>query len=118
MSAKARWLVINLADTMVGAADVEKIAKYYEQLMGMERLKEGDGSFVVLKDRKTSQRICVIPDPQQRPCPGLETEDFDGALTRITSLGGKVVKKESHPKMDLACCEDPAGNGFMIWRSK
>ena len=110
--------MIRFADTVIGAADVHALASYYEQLTGMMRLKEGGGEYVILLDLRTRQRLCIVPDPKRKPCHGLETEDFDGSLERIKALGGKVTETHRFPKMDLADCEDPSGNCFMIWHSK
>lgn len=111
-------VIIELADTVLGAKDVEALARYYEQLLGMQRVKEGDGSFIVLVDPRTQQRICVIPDPNRQPCAGFETDDLEAALQRITALGGKVLRSEKAPRMDYADCADPNGHCFLIWHSK
>jgi predicted enzyme related to lactoylglutathione lyase len=110
--------VIRFADVVIGTKDIDALVGYYQQLAGMERTSEGDESFRILVDPHTKQRICIIGDPNQRPCVGLDTDDLDAALARIQSLGGKVLKKESSPSMDYAYAEDPSGNSLLVWRSK
>src|SRR3989344_1675012 len=92
------------SDTMIGSKDLPATAEFYRKFLGMEISNPGDGkSFMILKDTKTSQTLCIVADPSiQNAIPSIESENIDVTISALTSLGGKVLSQETYPTMKVA----------------
>lgn len=106
-------------DTMIGSRDLVKTAEFYKNFLGMEVSNAGDGkSFVILRDPKTNQTLCIVADPSiQNALPSIESEDIDATVKELSLLGGKVLSQETYAKMKVANVEDSEGRKMCVWQS-
>jgi predicted enzyme related to lactoylglutathione lyase len=107
------------ADTMIGSTDLSKTAEFYKSLLGMEVSNPGDGtSFMILKDPKTNQTLCITSDASiQNALPSIESENIDHTVDELKSLGGKVLSQKTYATMKVANVEDSDGRKMCIWQT-
>jgi predicted enzyme related to lactoylglutathione lyase len=106
------------ADTMIGSKDLSKTSEFYKKFLGMEVSNPGDGkSFMILKDPKTNQTLCIVADPSiQNAQPSIETDNLEETLAEMTSLGGKVLSQDAYATMKVANVEDADGRKMCVWQ--
>jgi predicted enzyme related to lactoylglutathione lyase len=107
------------ADTMIGSKDLSKTSEFYKKFLGMEISNPGDGvSFMILKDPKTNQTLCIVADPKiQNALPSIESENMDQTVNELTLLGGKVLSQNTYATMKVANVEDSEGRMMCLWQS-
>lgn len=107
------------ADTMIGSKDLGKTSEFYKKFLGMEVSNPGDGkTFMILKDPKTNQTLCITADPTiQNAIPSIETENMELTVGEIGSLGGKVLSQNTFASMKVANVEDSDGRKMCIWQT-
>ena len=106
-------------DTMIGSKDLPATAEFYKKFLGMEISNPGDGkSFMILKDPKTNQTLCLVGDPTiQNAMPSIESENIEQTLEALSSQGGKVLNQAQYPTMKVANVQDPNGRNMCIWQT-
>lgn len=107
------------ADTMIGSKDLSKTSEFYRNFLGMEVSNPGDGkSFMILKDPKTNQTLCITADPTiQNAIPSIETENMELTVNEISSLGGKVLSQNTYATMKVANVADSDGRKMCVWQT-
>lgn len=107
------------ADTMIGSKNLPATAAFYTTFLGMEISNPGDGkSFMILKDPKTGQSLCITADPTlENACPSIESENLELTLTALSAQGGKVIDQAAYATMKVANVQDPDGRKMCIWQT-
>lgn len=109
---------ISLWDTMIGSPDIAATAKFYKAFLKLKVVEKGDGSYVVLHDPETRQRVCVVSMPQLKNAAlGVAAPNLDRALATLEKLGGKVGRRWSFPGMKGANCKDADGHEMIVWQT-
>ena len=107
-----------LTDAMIGSPDLKATTAFYKSFLKMKLADKGDGSFVILSDPETDQRVCIMSMPKLKNAAlGVDTPDLERSLAALQKLGGKVTHRWSYPKMIGANCKDPDGHELILWQS-
>ena len=106
------------ADTMIGSTDIKKTAQFYKSVLKMKLADKGDGSFVILHDPQTAQRLCIVSTPKASTNAGIgiETPNLDQTLASLKKNGCKVMGRWEYPKMIGANCKDIDGHEMVLWQ--
>jgi predicted enzyme related to lactoylglutathione lyase len=105
-------------DTMVSARNFDRMVSFYTRFMGLE-LMEQTADFALLRDGRTGQSLCVTNGPSvETPSPGVAVADLERAIDELEAMGGKVRKRWMLGMLEGANCEDPEGNGLMLWQRR
>ena len=106
------------ADTMIGSTDIKKTAHFYKSVLKMRLADKGDGSFVILHDPLTAQRLCIVSTPKASTNVGIgiETPNLDQTLESLKKSGCKVMGRWEYPKMIGANCKDIDGREMVLWQ--
>ena len=104
-------------DTMVSSTDLKKTEKFYKAFLGMKVSEKGEGSFVILTDPASGQRLCVVAakKPSGHASLSIETNNVDKTLAKLEKLGGKVSKRWAMPTMSGANVTSVDGHNIIIW---
>lgn len=107
------------ADTMIGSPDIKKAAAFYKATLKLKIADKGDGSFVILKDPDTGQRLCIFKTPKasKNAAIGVETRNLAQALATLEKRGCKVISRWEYPKMIGANCTDIDGHEMLLWQT-
>jgi predicted enzyme related to lactoylglutathione lyase len=101
------------------ADDLGRAQRFWEELLGtrLEPRKEGEGRGIEARASGTF----VLGLHERGPGPGdraslpyFTVADLQGALDRVTALGGEIV----HPGERWAVCRDSEGNPFGLGRAE
>ena len=76
-------------------------------------VEKGDGSFVILEDPDTRQRLCIVSMPKLKNAAlGTDSPGLERSLS--AKLGGKVSYRWSYPKMIGANCRDADSHELIL----
>jgi predicted enzyme related to lactoylglutathione lyase len=116
---EGKMAMAKYADTMIGSQNLQKTAEFYKSFLGMEISNPGDGkSFMILKDPKTNQTLCIVGDPSiLNAQPSIESENIDTTIENLKLLGGKVLSQETYATMKVANVEDVDGRKMCVWQN-
>jgi hypothetical protein len=107
------------ADTMIGSPDIKKTAAFYKATLKLKLADKGDGSFLILKDPETGQRLCIVTTPKASKNAGIgvETKNLAQTLASLEKRGCKVTARWEYPKMIGANCTDIDGHEMLLWQT-
>ncbi len=118
--------VVEIAFVGYPVTDLCRAREFYEGVLGLTESRffgTGDQGFVEY-DIGTGTLSIGNGAPEWKPSPGggsvgLEVDDFDGAIARLTSSGcAFVLEPFETPVCRMAVVSDPDGNSVMIHRRK
>lgn len=117
------------AGLFVYASDMERVAKFYEALLGMVRLK-ATSDLIILESQSVQLLVHAIPapiaatisissPPKLREDTALKffftVPSIEAARTTARSLGGDVHNQQWQNPIFLVCnANDPEGNIFQV----
>jgi catechol 2,3-dioxygenase-like lactoylglutathione lyase family enzyme len=105
-------------DTMISARNYDRLVGFYTRFMGLELLEQ-NGELALLRDASTGQTLCVTNGPAvEAPSPAVAVDDLERAVLELETLGGRVRKRWMIGMFEGANCEDPEGNGIMLWQRR
>lgn len=101
--------------------DMDRAVRFYEALLGYGLKRENfmDVPHAIIKSSKDDDGVggALIQDKKRKPAPAgtcvyLNSSDIDGALKRVSTLGGDVLQPKTSigPMGSIALLKDSEGN--------
>ncbi|MBI9115969.1 VOC family protein [Sanguibacter suaedae] len=120
-------MIARLESLVLDAADTEALARFYEQLLGFERVRQ-DGAWIDL-DSGQGWTLSFQHAPDHRPPRwhdpdrpqqshlDLRVDDIDAAEAQVLALGAAALPKDpSDADARFRIYADPAGHPFcLVW---
>lgn len=108
-----------LSSIMVDTPDPERLARFWEALLGVGRRFEADGYIWLEPQREGGSSLAF--QPVAEPTPGknrlhldLGHDDLEGVTARVAELGGSVVEDHEVEGFVWRVFADPDGNLFCV----
>jgi predicted enzyme related to lactoylglutathione lyase len=100
------------------AEDPERLATFYERLVGLERLETVGGSIALGRGGLIVRIKPALDDPTDASAVfGFElpaNADFAACREEAVAAGAVVLSESKRGAMRLLACQDPAGNEFVL----
>jgi catechol 2,3-dioxygenase-like lactoylglutathione lyase family enzyme len=119
---------LRIAGTVFSSRDAQRLAEFYERLLGWPRLADEPG-WVVLRPGETDHGVSIHedaeyvaptwpsrPDRQQQMVHlDIATDDLDGAVAHAIECGAREADHE--PQAGVRVMLDPDGHPFCLFTS-
>ena len=104
----------------IDVADLDRAARFWTALLGVEEVYRGD-NYLMFDKQGDAPRIYLQKVPERKTAKtrihfDVAVEDLDVAVSRAVALGGKQARSFAEGGMGHVVMEDPDGNEFCLTR--
>jgi predicted enzyme related to lactoylglutathione lyase len=112
---------LNMGGITIDCAEPRELAEFWTKALDLEVVHDADGFFLELRPRANStgpylglQKVPEDKAGKNRVHLDLTTQDEDGEVARLVSLGAVVSDEHEVPGLSWTVLRDPAGNEFCV----
>lgn len=116
-----RDMNLNLGGITIDSTDPRLLAEFWTQALDLEVVFDADGWFLQLSSPAKPdqpylglQKVAEKRDGKNRVHVDLGTDDREGEIKRLESLGATVGETHETPGLTWTVLQDPEGNEFCV----
>lgn len=116
-----RAMNLNLGGITIDSTEPRKLAEFWTQALDLEVVFDADGFYVQLRSGANPQQpylgLQKVPEKRagkNRVHVDLATDDREGELKRLESLGATIGETHEMPGLTWTVLQDPEGNEFCV----
>jgi predicted enzyme related to lactoylglutathione lyase len=116
-----RRMNLNLGGITIDSPNPRKLAEFWTQALGLEVAFDADGEFLQLNSAANPQqpylglqKVSEQRTGKNRVHLDFATDDREGELKRLESLGATVGDTHDMPGLTWTVLQDPEGNEFCV----
>lgn len=116
-----RRMNLNLGGITIDSSEPRQLAEFWTKALDLGIVFDADGWYVQLRSRDEGQQVYLglqkVPEKRagkNRVHLDLATDDREGELKRLESLGATIGETHEIPGLTWTVLQDPEGNEFCV----
>jgi predicted enzyme related to lactoylglutathione lyase len=112
---------LNMGGITIDCAEPRTLAEFWKQALDLEVVFDADGFYIQMRFRANPsqpyfslQKVPEAKAGKNRVHVDFATDDLDGEVARLVSLGAVVGDKHEMPGLTWTVLHDPEGNEFCV----